>query len=111
MRTTRLTPRLVFVLALFVFSVSSISGQITSIKLSVDAHQASRNILHVKLTIPVQPGSLTLFFPKWIPGEHTPTGPINDLVGFKLSARGKPIAWRRDAVEMFAFHCEVPQGA
>ena len=100
--------RLLLILALFLCSVSTASAQ--AIKLSVDASQASRNILHTTLTIPVRPGPLTLFYPKWIPGEHTPTGPINDLVGFKLSANGKAIAWRRDEVEMFAFHCEVPPG-
>ncbi|HEY6660910.1 MAG TPA: hypothetical protein VI031_07200, partial [Pyrinomonadaceae bacterium] len=100
--------RLLLILALFLCSVSTASAQ--AIKLSVDASQASRNILHTTLTIPVRPGLLTLFYPKWIPGEHTPTGPINDLVGFKLSANGKAIAWRRDEVEMFAFHCEVPPG-
>ena len=110
MKTKRLTPRLALIAALFVYGVSIASAQITSIRVSVDATQASRNILHSKLTIPVRPGPLTLFYPKWIPGEHTPTGPINDLVGFKLSANGKPIAWRRDDVEMFAFHCEIPQG-
>ena len=78
--------------------------------LSVDATDAARNIVHSKLTIPVKPGPMTLFYPKWIPGEHSPTGPINDLVGLKLSGGGKPIAWRRDDVEMFAFHCDIPQG-
>jgi len=78
--------------------------------LSVDATDAARNIVHSKLTIPVRPGPLTLFYPKWIPGEHSPTGPINDLIGLKLSAAGKPIPWQRDDVEMFAFHCEIPPG-
>ena len=78
--------------------------------LTVDATDAARNMLHSKLTIPVKPGPLTLFYPKWIPGEHSPTGPINDLVGLKLSAGGKSIAWQRDDVEMFAFHCDIPQG-
>ena len=78
--------------------------------LSVDASDAARNMLHSKLSIPVKPGPLTLFYPKWIPGEHSPTGPINDLVGLKLRAGGKPIAWQRDDVEMFAFHCDIPQG-
>lgn len=95
---------------LFVVAVSTASAQTTSIKLNVDATQASRNILRTHLTIPVRPGTLTLFYPKWIPGEHTPTGPINDLVGLKLSGNGKSIPWRRDDVEMFAFHCEIPQG-
>ena len=100
--------QLVLILALLVCSGSATSAQ--TIKLSVDATGAAHNILHSKFTIPVRPGPLTLFYPKWIPGEHSPTGPINDLVGLKLSANGKPIAWQRDQVEMFAFHCEVPQG-
>jgi len=108
MKTRKSTLQLVLILALLVCSGSSASAQ--AIKLSVDATQAARNILHAKFTIPVRPGPLTLFYPKWIPGEHSPTGPINDLVGLKLSANGKTIAWQRDQVEMFAFHCEVPQG-
>jgi predicted metalloprotease with PDZ domain len=108
MKTRKSTLQLVLILALLVCSGSAASAQ--AIKLSVDATQAARNILHTKFTIPVRPGPLTLFYPKWIPGEHSPTGPINDLVGLKLSANGKPIAWQRDQVEMFAFHCEVPQG-
>ena len=108
MKTKKSTLQLVLILALLVCSGSVASAQ--TIKLSVDATGAARNILHSKFTIPVRPGPLTLFYPKWIPGEHSPTGPINDLVGLKLSANGKPIAWQRDQVEMFAFHCEVPQG-
>jgi predicted metalloprotease with PDZ domain len=108
MKTKKPTLQLVLILALLVCSGSSASAQ--AIKLSVDATGAARNILHTKFTIPVRPGPLTLFYPKWIPGEHSPTGPINDLVGLKLSANGKTIAWQRDQVEMFAFHCEVPQG-
>jgi len=95
-------------LLLFFTSVSALAQ--TAMTVSVDATDAARNIIHSKLTIPVKPGPLTLFYPKWIPGEHSPTGPINDLVGLKLSAGGKPIPWRRDDVEMFAFHCDIPQG-
>ncbi|MEN3330591.1 MAG: hypothetical protein V7638_5398 [Acidobacteriota bacterium] len=102
--------QLALILALLVCSGSAAFAQAVSIKLSIDATQAARNILHTKFIIPVRPGPLTLFYPKWIPGEHSPTGPINDLVGMKLSANGKPIAWQRDQVEMFAFHCEIPQG-
>ncbi|HJP95233.1 MAG TPA: hypothetical protein VJ875_24995 [Pyrinomonadaceae bacterium] len=93
----------------FCATVSAAFAQ-TAITLNVDATNAARNMLHTELTIPVRPGPLTLFYPKWIPGEHTPTGPIDDLVGLKLSAAGKPLAWRRDDVEMFAFHCDIPQG-
>jgi predicted metalloprotease with PDZ domain len=96
------------VIILFLASVSAFAQ--TTMTLNVDATDAARNIVHSKLTIPVKAGPLTLFYPKWIPGEHSPTGPINDLVGLKLSAGGRSIAWRRDDVEMFAFHCEIPPG-
>jgi predicted metalloprotease with PDZ domain len=80
------------------------------ITLTVDATDAARNIIHTTLSIPVRPGPLTLFYPKWIPGEHTPTGTIDDVVGLKLTANGKIIPWRRDDIEMFAFHCDIPSG-
>ena len=79
--------------------------------LQVDATDAPRNILRARLHIPAQPGPLTLVYPKWIPGEHGPTGPIIDLAGLKMSAAGNPVEWRRDAEDMFAFHLDVPAGA
>src|SRR5277367_1116818 len=82
-----------------------------TIRLSVDATSAPQKILHIKETIPVKPGELTLYYPEWIPGEHAPDGPITDLAGMKFSAGGKEIAWRRDLVDMFSFHLEVPAGA
>jgi predicted metalloprotease with PDZ domain len=82
------------------------------VKLEVDAADAPRKILHARLSIPVMAGPLTLLYPKWIPGEHGPTGPITDLVGLKISAAGgQPISWKRDPDDMFAFHLEVPAGA
>lgn len=81
------------------------------IRLAVDATGAPHRVLHVRLEIPVRPGPLTLFYPKWIPGNHMPSGPIADLVGLRLSANGKPVAWERDAVDMYAFRCSVPAGA
>src|SRR5262252_10692504 len=80
------------------------------IRVDVDASQASRNLLHTTVRIPVKPGPFSFFYPKWIPGEHSPTGPINDMVGLKLTANGKSIPWTRDPVEMFAFRCDVPAG-
>ena len=81
------------------------------ITLSVDATEAPRKIFHARMTIPVNPGPLTLVYPKWIPGEHGPTGPIINLAGLKFTAGGKTIPWRRDDVEMYAFHLDVPAGA
>jgi len=80
------------------------------ITLSVDATEAPRKILHSRETISVHPGHVTLFYPKWIPGEHGPTGPVIDMAGLKITTGGKAISWRRDLEEMFAIHCEVPPG-
>ena len=79
-------------------------------RLDVDLSDAPRHIFHAKLTLPVSAGALTLVYPKWIPGEHSPTGPIGDLVGLKISGGGREIPWRRYDVDMFAFHVDVPKG-
>src|SRR5436305_133912 len=81
------------------------------ITLAVDAREAPRGILHARLAIPAPPGALALRYPQWIPGEHGPTGPINSLTGLKITAGGQPISWRRDPVDMYTFHCTVPDGA
>jgi predicted metalloprotease with PDZ domain len=81
------------------------------IELSVDATEAPRKLLHARLVIPAAPGPLTLYYPKWIQGEHAPSGPVTDLSGLKFKAGGKALPWRRDDVDMFAFHCTVPEGA
>ena len=86
-------------------------ADVTPIKLDVDATDAPRNLLHARLHIPAQPGKLTLFYPKWIPGEHSPSGPVNNVTGLKFSANGQTLDWQRDAVDMFAFHLDVPAGA
>jgi len=81
------------------------------IQIAVDLREAPRRIFHARLAIPAAPGPLTLEYPQWIPGEHEPSGPIADLAGVRFTAGGKPLAWRRDAVDMYAFHCQVPAGA
>jgi predicted metalloprotease with PDZ domain len=78
--------------------------------LSVDASLASRGIAYVHETVPVQPGTLTLVYPKWIPGEHGPTGPLYNLTSIRVKAAGKSLDWRRDTVDLYAFHVEVPSG-
>src|SRR5260221_2801043 len=81
-----------------------------AISLQVDATEVARKLLHSHLTIPVVPGSLTLYYPKWIPGEHGPTGPIDSVVGMKFSVNGQAFPWRRDLVDLYAFHLEIPAG-
>jgi len=81
-----------------------------TITLAVDATEAPRNLLHAKLTVPAAAGPMTFLYPEWLPGEHGPTGPIVDLAGLKITANGQPLAWRRDDVDLYAFHVDVPQG-
>ena len=79
--------------------------------LDVDAREAARHLLHARLTIPVAPGALTMVYPKWLPGTHGPNGPVADLAGIQMSTGGKPVAWQRDSVDLYAFHLTVPAGA
>ena len=79
--------------------------------LVVDARDAPHNILHVRMSVPARPGPFTLVYPMWIPGEHGPTGPINSVAALRVSARGADVPWRRDLVDMYAFHVDVPTGA
>jgi len=79
------------------------TGRVTGpITLAVDARETPRKLLHARETLPVAPGALTLVYPKWLPGEHAPDGPITDLVGLKFSGGGRQLAWRRDSVDLFA---------
>jgi predicted metalloprotease with PDZ domain len=89
----------------------SASAQLAPITLSVDLTDAPRKILHATETIPVQPGPLTLVYPKWIPGEHGPTGPIVNQAGFIITTpSGAPVKWERDLVDMYSYHITVPAG-
>src|ERR1700753_2131191 len=81
------------------------------IQLNVDVTDAPRKIIHAVETMPITAGEHTLVYPKWIPGEHGPTGPIDDLTGLVFTANGQQISWRRDGVDMYAFHIDVPAGA
>jgi predicted metalloprotease with PDZ domain len=86
-------------------------AEMTPVKLDVDATDAPHGVLRARLHIPASPGPLTLFYPKWIPGDHSPSGPINDLTGLQISANGRRVDWRRDADDMFTFHLDVPADA
>ncbi len=81
------------------------------ISLSVDLTDAPRKLLHGVLTFPVQPGPLSLYYPQWIPGEHAPSGPIDNFAGLVFTANGQNLPWKRDDVNMFLLHVTVPEGA
>ena len=101
---------MIVVVAAGFWSGPAFAGPSTMV-LDVDATRAPMKILHATLEIPVRPGPITLFYPKWIPGEHMPSGPIPNLVGLHVYASDKEVDWRRDLVEMNAFHVVTPPGA
>ncbi|MGC2555623.1 MAG: M61 family peptidase [Candidatus Sulfotelmatobacter sp.] len=102
--------RILGVVCVLLFSVSSWSATPPTVMLSVDATSTPRKIFHAKLKIPASAGDLTLYYPKWIPGEHAPDGPVIDLAGLKFTAGGKILKWRRDLLDGFTIHVEVPAG-
>ena len=96
---------------LVLLALTSLAAQASEpIQLSLDLTDAPRKLLRAHLIIPVRPGPLTLDYPQWIPGEHSPTGPIDNFAGIVFSANGQTIPWRRDDVNMFALHLTVPDG-
>ena len=80
------------------------------IRLTVDLRDAPRRVLHARETIPVAKGVLALRYAKWIPGEHSPDGPVVDLAGLRVSAGKQALAWERDSVDMHLFRVTVPAG-
>ena len=80
-------------------------------QVAVDLQESARHVVHTRMTIPVKAGAVTLRYPKWIPGEHGPTGPIKDIAGLTMSAAGKTLDWSRDPRDMYAFQVDVPAGS
>src|SRR5437762_1105946 len=81
------------------------------IQMEVDARDLPRRLMHTRLVIPCQSGKLRLWFPKWIPGYHSPAGPVGDIAGLRVEAPdGKVIPWQRDEVERYCVTCEVLEG-
>ena len=108
---------------LLAFAVANGTAQVSPVReitLSVDLTDAPRKIIHATETTRVTPGPLTLVYPKWIPGEHGPTGPIDDMAGLIVTAQGAngqpcttandgKVKWDRDKLEMYSFHLTVPE--
>ncbi|MFZ0661326.1 MAG: M61 family peptidase [Acidobacteriaceae bacterium] len=92
------------------FSFTAFAQSAAPMRLTVDLTDAPRKIIRAEFTLPVKPGPVTLLYPKWIPGEHEPDGPISDFAGLVITANGQQLAWVRDDVNMYAFHVTVPQG-
>lgn len=86
------------------------------IQVEVDATNLGQRIFTVRQTIPVQAGPLVLLYPQWIPGNHAPRGPIEKIAGIRFSAgtsaaNGRVLEWKRDPLNVHAFHLDIPAGA
>jgi len=90
-------------------SVAQTGG--TPIQIVADLSEAPRRLYHAEIDIPVKPGPITLTTPKWIPGNHRPTGPVDEITGVVFTANGETLAWRRDDVDLYSFHVTIPKGA
>jgi predicted metalloprotease with PDZ domain len=86
----------------------SLNAQVTA--LTVNATGTQQKLLRVHEVIPVSAGKLTLYYPKWIPGNHRASGPISSLTGLKFTAGGKNIPWLRDTLDVYTFHLDIPAG-
>ena len=82
-----------------------------TITLGVDLTNITDRILNVRETVPVIPGEITLLYPQWLPGTHSPSNPVASMAGLVITANSKRVAWVRDRVDMWAFHVDVPKGA
>ena len=81
-----------------------------TISLRVDVTNITDRILKVHETIPVKGGEVTLLYPQWLPGTHSPSNPVANMAGLIVMANGRRIAWVRDRVDMWAFHIGCPEG-
>lgn len=83
-----------------------------TMRVEVDATDLDHRIYHIRQTIPVaRPGPIVLLYARWIPGTHSPDGPLYNYSGLKITAAGKPVKWMRDTADVYAFHVDVPSGA
>ncbi|ADW68048.1 M61 family metallopeptidase [Granulicella tundricola] len=94
---------------------SAACAQKTPIRITADLTEAPRKLYHAEIDLPVKAGAITLITPQWIPGNHAPTGPASQIVGVIFTAAGKDgqikqLPWRRDDVNLYEFHLEIPAG-
>lgn len=78
--------------------------------LLVDESQAARRIAFVHEEIRVKPGRLALAYPRWIPGEHGPTGPIHQFAALRIQSGTESLTWTRDPEDIYTIYVEVPSG-
>jgi predicted metalloprotease with PDZ domain len=82
----------------------------TPIRITADLTEAPRKLYHAEIDLPVKSGPNTFTTPEWIPGNHRPTGPVEDITGVVFTADGKVLPWRRDDEDLYEYHVDVPKG-
>jgi predicted metalloprotease with PDZ domain len=97
-------------IALLLTAPALLQAQKAPIQIAADLSDAPRKLYHAEIDIPVTPGPVSLTTPKWIPGNHRPTGPVDDITGVVFTANGKVLPWRRDDEDLYQFHVTVPAG-
>ena len=100
----------VLLAGLFAASPLVAQPQKSPIQITADLTDAPRKLYHAEVDLPVTAGPLTLTTPQWIPGNHRPTGPVDDITGVVFTVDGKPLPWRRDDVDLYQFHLTIPKG-
>ena len=78
--------------------------------LRIDARDVARRHLQTHETLAVKPGPLVLVYPKWIPAEHAPAGPLDSIIGLEITANGQRLVWQRNPLEMYEIAVTVPKG-
>ncbi len=103
-------PLRAFILPFVTIVATSVCAQTPPqpILITADLTDAPRKLIHADMEIPVVPGPVTLTAAKWIPGTHRPSGPIDNITGLVVRADGKELPWRRDDLDLYAFHIDVP---
>ncbi len=92
-----------------------------AIRLRVDARRVAQKILATQEILPVHAGPLTLYYPKWIPGEHKPDGPVGNLAALEFFGLGganayasspsaRRLRWTRGLRDVYTFHLTIPPG-
>ena len=96
--------------AALLLSASGVFAQKPTIQITADLTEGSRKLYHAEVDIPVHAGPLALTTPEWIPGNHRPTGPAEDITGVVFTANGQVLPWRRDDADLYQFHVTIPKG-
>ncbi len=96
--------------ASLVFALPTLLPAQQPIRITADLTEAPRKLYHAEIDLPVHAGENSFTTPEWIPGNHRPTGPVEDITGVVFSVNGQPLPWRRDDVDLYQFHVDIPKG-